>query len=107
MNVSANARARWGVRGSAWLGLAMLAGMVGCRDSESAPPSASVYEVKGKVLLRDGKPLSSGRVVFVAQEAPAVSATGELGPDGSFTLTSLRPDDGAVPGKYKVRIEPG
>jgi hypothetical protein len=26
--------------------------------------------------------------------------------DGSFTLTTLKPGDGAVPGTYRVRIEP-
>jgi hypothetical protein len=83
-----------------------LAGSIaGCSDANGFP-SASKFEVKGQVLLRDGRPLESGRVVFVPQEPPALYANGEIGPDGRFALSTLKPGDGAAPGRYKVRIEP-
>jgi hypothetical protein len=37
---------------------------------------------------------------------PAVEAFGDIGSDGTFTLTTYRPGDGAIPGTYKVAISP-
>ncbi len=61
------------------------------------------YPVKGKVLLADGKPLRSGRVVFVSS-ATALSYMGRIGDDGGF---ELKQGDrvGAPAGDYKVRVE--
>jgi hypothetical protein len=64
------------------------------------------YEVRGKVLLASGKALSEGRVTFVAADGLLPQASGDIRPDGEFTLTTRDPGDGAAPGKYKVRIEP-
>lgn len=102
-------RMRGGVRGRAvrdWLGLAAVVAAIapGCGGSDGSPgPLASV---SGRVLLANGKPLTRGRVTFVSKDASAPPASGDLGPDGSFKLTTRTPDDGAVPGDYKVRIEP-
>jgi hypothetical protein len=49
-----------------------------------------------------GKPVPNGTVLFVPDAGP--QATGEIGPDGSYTLTTFRPGDGAVPGTYKVVV---
>jgi hypothetical protein len=59
--------------------------------------------VKGKVLLADGKPLDSGRVIFVSSDT-ALSYAGTVQPDGSY---ELKQGDraGAPQGSYKVRIE--
>jgi hypothetical protein len=94
-------RRRWIIRGAACL----CSALAGCGGRD---PSGWVhtYEVKGRVLLADGSPLTVGRVYFVPQVAPAVAAQGELGPDGSFALTTYKPGDGAAPGQYKVRVEP-
>ena len=78
-------------------------GLAGCQGSSSSAPT---YDVKGKVLLSNGKPLSSGRVTFVSADGSLPEVSGEIQPDGGFALTTRNPGDGAVPGKYKVRIEP-
>jgi hypothetical protein len=77
--------------------------MNGCSGYTSSAPT---YEVKGKVLLANGKTLSAGRVTFVAADGLLPQASGEIQPDGDFSLTTRNPGDGAAPGKYKVRIEP-
>jgi hypothetical protein len=82
-----------------------LAGVCGCADSTGAAPRVTVYEVKGQVLLADGRPLSGGHVYFVSKEG-AMSSEGTLGADGTFSLSTGRSGEGAPPGDYKVRIEP-
>gem|GEM_PF-1885009 len=77
--------------------------LAGCQSSSSSLPT---YEVKGKVLLPTGKALAAGRVIFVAEDGLLPLASGEVGTDGAFSLTTQSPGDGAAPGKYKVRIEP-
>ena len=75
----------------------------GCHGSGAA---GTTYEVKGRILLANGKPLTVGRVTFIASDDLRPPASGDLGPDGGFTLTTRDPGDGAAPGPYKVRIEP-
>ena len=91
---------------SRWIGLAMMAGwavgFAGCGDPNAAG-SMKVYPVKGQVLLPDGKPLTSGRVVLVSNEK-AMEFTGEVGSDGNFEIKTSY-GDGAPEGTYKVRIE--
>ncbi len=85
--------------------LLMLPGVIlmGCGGSSSFVPT---YEVKGKVLLPSGKPLSTGRVTFVSTDGLVPEVSGEIQSDGTFSLTTRSPGDGAAPGKYKVRVEP-
>jgi hypothetical protein len=89
-----------------WIGLALMtgwaAGLAGCGDPNTAS-SIKVYPVKGQVLLPDGKPLTSGRVVLVSTEK-ATEFTGQIGSDGSFEIKTSY-GDGAPEGTYKVRIE--
>ena len=93
-------------RGGVWLGLATLAGIVGCGGGGSgAPATVKVYEVKGTVLLADGKPLGGGHVYFVPRDG-AMTPDGRIGPDGTFSLSTGRSGEGAPPGDCKVRIEP-
>jgi len=63
--------------------------------------TAGAYPVKGKVVRTDGKPVTSGQIEFRGENA---SASGPIQPDGSFTLGSNVPGDGALPGKYKVYL---
>src|SRR3954454_12179761 len=77
--------------------------LAGCGGSGT---SFATYPVKGKVLLAAGKPLTQGRVTFVAADGLRPPASGDLGPDGGFSLTTRAEGDGATPGEYKVRIEP-
>ncbi len=82
-----------------------LGSLVGC--SGNGPTSiGTTYEVKGQILLQDGTPLTHGRVAIVPTEAGTVPASGEIGADGRFSLTTKSTDDGALPGEYKLRIEP-
>jgi hypothetical protein len=68
----------------------------GCGDGRPAR-----VPVAGKVLI-DGKPVVIGAVRFTP--ADGRPATGELGPDGSFRLTTFEPGDGAVVGMHTVTI---
>jgi hypothetical protein len=77
--------------------------VAGCQGSAA---SSSTYEVKGRILLANGKPLTAGRVTFVAADGLHPEASGDLGPNGEFALSTRGSGDGARPGPYKVRIEP-
>jgi len=57
--------------------------------------------VTGQVLYK-GKPLEFGSVMF--QPPSGQPATGDIQPDGTFSLSTYRPGDGAVVGSHKVRI---
>jgi hypothetical protein len=67
-----------------------------------------MYQVSGKVLYKDGS-VPKAPVALVrfepTQDSKAEirkSATGEIGPDGSFTLYTRKPGDGVFPGEYHV-----
>jgi hypothetical protein len=79
---------------------AIAVGLASC--SSNPVDSMTFYPVKGKVLLPDGKPLSSGNVVFVATKT-SLTSTADIEKDGSFTVKGSK--DGLPPGDYKVRIE--
>ena len=100
MRVSGHSIGR--VSGLAFVALA--AGLTGCGDGAGA--AGPRYAVTGRVLLADGKPLTTGRVTFVGKDGLIPPASGAIGPDGRFSLTTRDSDDGAVAGDYKVRIEP-
>ena len=57
--------------------------------------------VRGTVTY-NGRPVPHGTISFIPASGP--SATGELQPDGSYTLTTYRKGDGAVPGRHTVVI---
>ena len=82
----------------------ILAALAGCSDEYGA--SEPTFAVTGKVVLADGKPLTAGRVTFVAKDGLKPPASGEIAADGRFALTTRAPNDGAIPGDYKVRVEP-
>jgi len=66
--------------------------LTGCSDK---------VQVKGKVTLDDGTPVTLGHVVF---EKEAFSANGEIKSDGSYTMGSLKATDGLPRGEYIVYI---
>jgi hypothetical protein len=60
--------------------------------------------VKGRVTL-DGKPVSAATVLFVPEDGDAGRpASGMTDGDGYFQLTTYRPDDGALPGAYRIVV---
>jgi hypothetical protein len=84
--------------------VAVCAGLAGCGKSD-ALPVLQVYDVKGKVLLADGKPLSGGQIYFMPKGDLAITPSGVIGPDGTFSLVTGGSGEGAPPGEYRVRIE--
>lgn len=77
-------------------GLLLALAMSGC--GEGRPTRV---KVSGQVLI-DGVPLGHGFVQVIPENDRA--ATGTLGPDGRFTLTTFDPGDGCVPGKHTVTV---
>src|SRR5262245_43879983 len=79
-----------------------LAGLLvaaGCGGSSGPVP------VRGVVKL-DGQPIANAAVIFVPQAPGGREAYGSTDANGAFRLTTTKPDDGALPGKYKVVIQP-
>jgi hypothetical protein len=77
-------------------GMAMLACFGGCGDG------LDLAEVRGTVQY-DGKPLTQGKVLFASVER-GKRAAGQINQDGTYVLSTMRPGDGATPGKYKVTV---
>jgi hypothetical protein len=74
----------------------LLLPLIGCGERR-----AGTAIVRGTVTL-NGKAVPNGTVNFIPEMGP--SATGEIQPDGSYTLTTYKPGDGAVLGTHKVVI---
>lgn len=60
-----------------------------------------VVPVSGVISYND-KPLPFGSILF--QPEKGQMAVGEIQSDGSFTLSSYGPNDGAVPGSHRVSV---
>jgi hypothetical protein len=86
----------------AWLTSVVVVFMAGCGESHS---TLKLYPVKGKVLLADGKPLTSGRVVFVSAK-PSITSVANIDSDGAFAFKAAS-GDGLPEAEYKIRIEAG
>ena len=70
--------------------------LAGCGDGRPTRVPAG-----GRVLI-DGKPLALGFVQVVPEgDRPA---TGKIGEDGRFSLTTFDENDGVVPGKHRVAV---
>jgi len=68
---------------------------VGCRRGPRVVPVSGVVEV-------DGVPLTSGAITVVPDHGRA--ATGTIGKDGRFTLTTFVPGDGVILGRHRVVV---
>jgi hypothetical protein len=66
------------------------------------------YSVAGKVVhKKDGSPAGAGAfVMFEAAQDPYERSMGKIEPDGSFKLSTDRPDNGAIQGEHRVSIVP-
>jgi hypothetical protein len=67
---------------------------------------ASMGQVEGKIVWSDGSPakeLAGGQVIFESQQM-RITARGEIGPNGEFTLRTAKEGDGAQVGEYDVAI---
>lgn len=77
--------------------------MSGCRDDGRL----RTYPVNGKVVFEDGQPLRGGSVICLCESGEhALSARGNIGEDGTFTLGTYDVDDGAIAGQHLVAIDP-
>jgi len=93
-----------------WLALALLL-VLGCAKEEMP----KTYPVKGKVVLRNGKPLQGGFITFTSVADPELRGYGEIAKDGTFTLNTIALTSkarserlaGAVEGEFHVNIRPG
>ena len=97
-------RTAWAARPLTALLLAASAGLAGCSQSDRLP-KLQVYKVTGKVLLSNGKPLTTGFISFVPKGDLAITPGAKIEPDGTFTVVTGGSGEGAPSGEYKVRIE--
>src|SRR5262249_49138770 len=86
-------------------GWVALAG-VGCKQGTPPPKT---YPATGKVVTKRGTPLGAGLIQFVPTGGTRYTTTGEIKPDGTFSLSTLvdgKHVDGAVEGTYDVTVLP-
>jgi hypothetical protein len=77
-------------------GLALVAG---CSDDSGI---AQRYRVSGTVKYK-GQPVPKGTITFTPTESGGRPASGDI-KDGQYSLTTSTPNDGALPGQYKVTV---
>ncbi len=77
---------------------------VGCGDSRSGS-RAELASAAG-VVTHNGEPVADATLEFrSAADVPNSLAAGRTDADGKFTPTTDRPNDGALPGAYKVVVK--
>ncbi|PQO26326.1 carboxypeptidase-like regulatory domain-containing protein [Blastopirellula marina] len=79
---------------------AALAALISTGCSSKLIPGG--VEAKGIVLL-DGEPLEGATVIF-SPSGPGRSANGMTNAAGEFSLGTIEPADGVLPGEYQVAI---
>jgi hypothetical protein len=73
--------------------------LTGC--GESGLPN--MVPIRGTVTYQ-GRPLQEGTVLYVPKASDGRQARGDIQPDGSFRLTTLRKYDGAQHGDYAIVV---
>jgi hypothetical protein len=82
--------------------------LAGC--GKSVKPMPATYPVHGKVIHKDGKPVTAGMVQFQPEADTSVTTTGTIQNDGTYRLTTIRDRvraEGAVAGPNRVIVSPG
>ncbi len=87
--------------GPSALRLLILIGLLGLPGCGHSGPV--VYPVAGVVRFVDGDPVMFGEIEFQSLALP-LNASGKIGRDGSFTLSTRDVGQGAVAGKHRVVI---
>ena len=64
--------------------------------------AASAYSVRGTVTYK-GEKLAKGQISFLPEAQGGQAASGQI-ENGYYSLSTLTPGDGALPGKYKVIV---
>jgi hypothetical protein len=67
------------------------------------PARPELAPVWGKVTYK-GEPVTKGTVSFKPVDPAGSPASGTIDADGSYSLQSNEPGDGALPGEYKVAV---
>ena len=81
--------------------LVLFSATLGCGEGSTGD---SPVPVSGKITYK-GKPVDGAQVTFLAVAASGGrSASGQTTADGTFTLTTNKTGDGAVPGEYVVTV---
>ena len=85
--------------GTVWLLVGItLSATAGCKERKTA-----TYPVVVKVAYADGTPVSDAQVVLMSAEQKT-TARGSTGPDGTCSVTTFEPGDGAVLGRHTVIV---
>lgn len=84
--------------------------VLGILASGCGPSGPKRLQVHGKVTFNGAPPRADGSVYFSpVQAAKGFPARGGYGTfvagDGSYVVGSVKPDDGLMPGRYRVTIE--
>ncbi|HEY7428618.1 MAG TPA: hypothetical protein VH682_30590 [Gemmataceae bacterium] len=94
-----------GIGHNSWRRLAALAcllsllGTAGCGNG--------LYTVQGKVVYEDGSLMTEGFVIGEMKDGDTtVMMRGEIRPDGTFRLGTLKAEGGAPRGTYRVLVTP-
>jgi hypothetical protein len=77
------------------LAVALALAVASCSDGK--------VKVKGVVTL-DGNPVEGAMVTFIPENGGGRNAFGTTQQGGSFRLTTLKENDGVLPGNYKVTV---
>jgi len=77
--------------------------LAGCGGGGSDSDRPETVPATGTVTLQ-GQPVEGANVAFVAESAEGRGAVATTDESGHFELTTFEPGDGAIPGKYKVKI---
>ena len=80
--------------------LAVLVVIAGCSAGANHPET---FAVSGKVTL-GGEPVEGATVTFVPADSQGQSAVGVTKGGGVYTLKTFSDGNGALPGKYNVKI---
>jgi len=83
--------------GFAWT-LIVCAMLFGCNSGR-----LKTYPVRGKVVFANGTPVKVGTVETKSVQHN-VQATGSIDLDGSFSLSTYQPNDGAVAGEHRCVV---
>jgi hypothetical protein len=75
--------------------------VLACLAAGGCGSGLTLAPVSGRVRV-DGQPVTSGTIMFHPASGPA--AVGTIQSDGTYTLATLRPGDGAVVGTHRVTI---
>jgi hypothetical protein len=78
----------------------------GCNSSVGLPKT---YPAAGSVVYKDGTPMKGGSVQFTSNADPLLRVVGEIQPDGTFRLETIKDKaraTGAPEGEYRVSVQP-